>query len=159
MKETTVLGMSLIEVMISILIVSIIAGAGLKYSLHSGRIIEDQKQNRLACATACRRMELLLATPYQAFVTDRNAVGVGIGTYFFEEYDPNRREFDPSKSDPEEQVSINNWTGDVQTRVRFVTTQSPGDTAANLCLEIEVEVYFGSGSQRSVYLKSYHAGS
>jgi prepilin-type N-terminal cleavage/methylation domain-containing protein len=162
-------GMSLLEVMVSVFLVSIIAAGGLNYSVHSARAIEAQKHARIAHLAASQRIEMLLSTPYAQLIDDARSEGLYIGNdVYVVRAGLTDDDFEHSSNDSEEIITVPDDPDNqfpyktslrVQSRIRLIETKQIGDAVKNLCLEVEVRVYYGSGYRRSVYLKNYHSGA
>lgn len=146
---------TLLEVMLAVVVVGILVVGGLRYTIVSAEIIQNQKDARVTDAIASRRMALLLNRPYTDYVDDANDLDVADSQdYFFLKEDSVGETFSATATDPGETVSINTATGAIRTRVRLMDTKKPGTTVVTQCVELEVLVKYGPDNKRSLCIKN-----
>lgn len=150
-------GFTLIEIMLAIIIVSILVAGGLRYTVLSATLIQNQKDTRCADVIAAGRMELLLARSYADYIEDADDLGVDNSqAYFYMQYNSANGLFTAKKTDPQETVTINNTTGKIRARARIMDTKNPGNTVVSTCVELEVLVQYGPDNKRSLCMKNIH---
>jgi len=147
-------GFTLLEVLISMVILSIVIMGSSSYSAFSARRMATQNSARIALVTAERRMELVRAVPFSSFSSNKNGIAIG-ATYVFLKYDPADGDlFDRSAGNPNEVVNIGGSNRVITTRVRLTPNFKPATMVASDSLEVEVAVPYGSLPSQRVYLKS-----
>lgn len=141
-------GFTLLEIMLSIIIVSIVAFGGLAYSQYANRILIEKEREHIAIALATSRMDVIRSMTRN----EREAAGIDDGNVYYLLSDRTSSE-DLSP----ESVPINGYTGQIWSRIHMVDTRKPNSkTAAGKALEVEVYVKYGAGPESYIYLNSLH---
>ncbi len=147
-------GLTLVEVLVGILLLSIIAVGTAAYLYHARATMETVNRRKAATQLAAARLEQLRATPYDLF-----AIAMGAPSFDWR-YLSNRadRVWAVYGSDPGEVLRVGSTDYPLTTRVRYRDRNGAGTTFDYLEFDVEVSYRPGVASS-AVNVRSYFAPS